>query len=126
MKKLIVFSLAFSFLLAFSCTKEEIEEMKPDPMDDQMDDVCETAGVSYSNDIQTILSGCTSSSCHGSGSFNGSMANYEDAKTFAGAGRILGALNHQPGFSAMPKNGGKLDDCKISFVAAWIEAGFPE
>lgn len=121
MKKLIVFSLAFSFLLAFSCTKEEIED-NPDPMDD----VCDTSGVSYTNDIQSILSGCTASSCHGSGSFNGSLANYEDAKTFAGAGRILGALNRQPGFSAMPKNGSKLDDCKISFVAAWIEAGFPE
>ena len=118
--------LLFSFILILSaCTKEELPADPGDDME-EMENECITENVTYSDDIESILSGCTASSCHGSGSSVGSLDGYEDAKTFAGFGRILGALRHEPGFSPMPKNRDKLDDCSIAKVEAWIEAGFPE
>ncbi len=104
-----------------ACSKEEpIEEpMDPDPVE------CSTDDVTYENTIKTILSGCTASSCHGA-STSRSMANYDDAKAYAGLGRILGALRREAGFNPMPQGGAKLSDCKIDQVAAWIADGFPE
>lgn len=118
MKKLLTLFALVLFLGYISCTKE-------DPMEEEMETQCETEGLTYNNDIKSILSGCTASSCHGSDSGR-SMANFDDAKAYAGQGRILGALRHSAGFSPMPKNGSKLDDCRISQVAAWVADGFPE
>jgi len=40
-------------------------------------------------------------------------------------GRLLGAISHSPGFSAMPQNGNKLAECDIKALAVWIAAGAP-
>lgn len=112
-------------LLIVGCMKE-LPEPDPDPDPDPTENECDLEGITYTNTISTIMSGCTASSCHASGSPNGSMEGYQDAKTFAGFGRILGALRHEAGYSPMPKNGAQLDDCTISKVEAWIDAGFPE
>ena len=49
-------------------------------------------------------------------------------KSFAAAGfnKIVGAINHTTGFSAMPQGGDKLEQCDIDFLTAWIDAGAPE
>lgn len=36
---------------------------------------------------------------------------------------LLGVINHTPGFDAMPKNGGKLNECEIHKITKWIAAG---
>ncbi len=118
MKYLItLLSLIVIFAIA-SCSKDTI-------IDVPMENSCNTENVTYTNTMKTIFSGCTSSSCHGSSSGR-SMANYNDAKAWAGMGRMIGALNHENGFSPMPKNAGKLDACQISQVSKWISNGFPE
>lgn len=89
---------------------------------------CETTGVTYTNTVKAIFdANCTSAGCHNSGSANGngSLANYNDAKAFVAKGRILGAIKRQSGFSAMPQGAGKLSDCNISQIEAWINAGTP-
>ena len=36
---------------------------------------------------------------------------------------LLGCIEHQSGYDAMPKDGGKLSDCDIARIRAWITAG---
>jgi hypothetical protein len=40
-------------------------------------------------------------------------------------GRLLGAINHAPGFQAMPQAGPKSSDCKITQITKWVNAGAP-
>lgn len=86
---------------------------------------CDTLNVKYSEVIDPILDrNCVS--CHFTGS-NGtgvSLQNYADVKVVVDNGRLLGAINHEPGYSPMPQ-GGELDDCTISKIEAWVNKGAP-
>ena len=89
---------------------------------------CDTTNVTYTATIKPILdnscaiSGCldaqTKSFGHDLSSYNGSVASSQ--------GRLLGAINQQNGFIAMPKGMAKLSDCDISKITAWINAGTPQ
>jgi hypothetical protein len=91
---------------------------------------CVTTNLTYTKDTKAILSGCAAAGCHVAGSPLGSLATYADTKAYIitakAAGRFDGAINHQTGFSPMPKGGSKLSDCNISKLNAWINAGMPE
>lgn len=52
---------------------------------------------------------------------------YKSLKKMAQEGMLLGALNHEPGFIAMPyKKGKKIDACKIKIISAWVSSGMKE
>ncbi|RZJ89131.1 MAG: hypothetical protein EOO60_10360 [Hymenobacter sp.] len=36
---------------------------------------------------------------------------------------LVGNIRHDPGFVAMPYDGGKLSDCEIATIKAWVDAG---
>lgn len=77
--------------------------------------------IRYSDNIKTLLdSNCNQPYCHSNGASIGSLASYEDAKAFVAVGRIKGAINHETGFSAMPKNGDKLSEANIARIETWI------
>jgi len=38
---------------------------------------------------------------------------------------MVGNIRHDPGFVAMPNNGGKISDCEIATIKAWVDAGAP-
>jgi hypothetical protein len=38
---------------------------------------------------------------------------------------LVGNIRHDPGFVAMPYNGGKLAECDIALIKAWVDAGAP-
>lgn len=38
---------------------------------------------------------------------------------------LVGNIRHDPGFVPMPNNGGKLSDCEIATIKAWVDAGAP-
>lgn len=85
---------------------------------------CDTANVKYSTTVNSILSqNCFS--CHSGGSPSGniSMDNYTAVKFYVDNGRLVGAIKHLSGFRAMPDGGGKLTDCQIKQIDAWIRAG---
>ncbi|MDF1696398.1 MAG: hypothetical protein P1U56_11220 [Saprospiraceae bacterium] len=97
--------------------------------EDEPGDTCETTGLTYDNYAKDFLaSNCVSSGCHDADGINtiGSYETYEDTKTAFEFGRVKGAINHEDGFSNMPKGGTKLDDCSIDKLSAWIDAGLPE
>ncbi len=112
--------LCASVLVIFSCTKEE----------DPPETTCETEGLTYTNYAKDIIDQtCATASCHnGDVATNGTfgMADYTSTKAAADNGRIIGTINHEDGFSNMPKGGDKLDDCTIDKLTAWINDGAPE
>ncbi len=88
---------------------------------------CDTLTLSFSGRIKPLLDtwclGCHSASNAGGGY---DFSTYEGVRTaIAPNSRLLGCIEQQTGYSAMPQNGGKLSDCDIIAVKKWIEAGYP-
>jgi uncharacterized membrane protein len=87
---------------------------------------CDTSAITFSATIRNIISN-KCQGCHsGTGASGGiDLSSYSGVKAKVTDGRLWGAINHQPGFSPMPKNGAKLNDCEISQIRKWIDAGSP-
>ena len=83
--------------------------------------------ISLSQHINPILQNYNCLFCHSSGSASGNVIlnTYTGIKTRVNDGKLWGAINHLPGFSAMPQGGNKLTNCEISTIRAWIDAGAP-
>ncbi len=85
---------------------------------------CDTLAVSFSADIQPIISThCLG--CHSGSSPSGGIAltNHQQVTVQANNGKLLGAVSHTPGFSAMPQGQAKLDACKVALIRNWIAQG---
>ena len=117
MKQIIYLAVAITVFFG-ACKKESREELDP----------CFTGNVTYTNFIAPLVQAYGCIGCHNDRSApNGiNWEGYADAKNAAMSGRVMGAISHAPGFSPMPKTGGKLTDCEIIKVKAWIDAGAPE
>ena len=87
---------------------------------------CDTANVTYSSTIKTLLAnkciGCHNS-INSSGGYDLSV--YNIVKARVDDGRLWGSVNFSPGFSSMPKNGQKLSDCELNQIHKWITNGAP-
>ena len=114
----------FSFLLitAFAaCTYDKAEQVYPL-------NTCNTDSVRYSVEIQDIfVASCYV--CHNSASnplgSGISLQPHSEAQNLALDGVLLCSVKQEVGCSAMPKNGGKLDDCAIQQIEIWINDGAP-
>jgi hypothetical protein len=108
----IFFGIALFTVILSACGKEE---------------ACDLEEITYTNFIGNLLDNkCSNIGCHVSSASQGSLATYDDVVAFVSVGKILGALRHEDGFEAMPKNGDMLTDCQIDKIEAWIEDGTPE
>ncbi len=89
--------------------------------------VCDTAITKFSTEIQLILqSNCMSCHSNSAATANGGgikLQDYGDVKTNVLNGRLVGSIENRSGFSAMPKGGGKLNDCNILIINTWIAKG---
>lgn len=113
-----VLGLCLAVLFVTSCDPEE-----------PMVDLCDDQGMTYTDDIKEIFDmTCATSGCHDSNATMtiGSLSNYDNAVAFVAFGRILGSINQEDGFSAMPKVGSKLSDCNIDKITNWVNNGTPE
>lgn len=87
---------------------------------------CDSTKFKFAADVQPIIN-TYCKGCHNNISASGGYS-YE---TYAGIlvpiqnGRFLGAIQHQNGFSPMPKGGNKLSDCQITIIQKWIANGAP-
>ncbi len=84
---------------------------------------CDTTSFTYSGTIAPLMqTHCTG--CHNSPSAaGGSLADYASVKDAAVNGRLLGDIEHLPGYNAMPLGGNMLDDCQITQIKKWVTAG---
>jgi hypothetical protein len=90
---------------------------------------CTTINPTYSLMVQPIIS-ANCYSCHStansavSGGGN-QLDSYAKLKVFVDNGKLVGTISHSAGFSPMPKNSAKLNDCDINKIKAWVAAGAP-
>ncbi|WP_144884108.1 cytochrome c [Lacibacter cauensis] len=88
---------------------------------------CDTAtNVSYNQTIVPLFQQqCYS--CHNNTSTGGGvlMGSYTNDKTIAVNGKLYGSVTHASGYSAMPKGMAKLNNCQLSAIKKWIDAGAP-
>ncbi len=87
---------------------------------------CDTTNFTFSGSIQPLLNlYCVG--CHNANTANGNVRldNYETVALVAEDGRLLGTVSHEPGFTPMPFNGNRLQECNISQIRKWIESGNP-
>jgi len=114
--KLGIVVLLISFLQ--SCYYDNEEELYPQVVP------CDTSNVTYSGEVAIVmLDNCNS--CHGGAFPQGGIVtdNYSDLKVIAENGKLWGAVNHEDGYSAMPQNRPKLNDCDLSIIRIWIDNG---
>jgi len=87
---------------------------------------CDSTNITFSGTIRPIITNkCLG--CHSGTPPQGNInySTYNGVKAKVDDGRLWGAINHLPGFSAMPKGGTKLSDCEIKQFKKWIDAGAP-
>lgn len=86
---------------------------------------CDSTNVSYAADVRPIFElhclGCHTGSAISGGGIP--FDTYTQVAAYVNNGRLIGAINHQPGFSFMPQGQPKLDDCKIATITNWIAEG---
>ncbi len=88
---------------------------------------CDTTNITYSLTIAPIIN-LNCNTCHSSsiGLANGAVLdNYQDLKTQALNGNLMGDINQLPGHNAMPLNGNKLDQCSIAYIQHWVDMNTP-
>jgi hypothetical protein len=88
---------------------------------------CDTLNVKYNVQVVNILS-ANCLRCHGGDASDGGgvqLGSYNAVRTQAFNGKLLGVISHTPGFLQMPKDGGKLTNCQIATIEAWIRKGAP-
>ena len=94
--------------------------------DDQLGP-CDSINVSFTATIQPILQnkcvGCHTSATSLNGMVN--LSNHQGVAAVAVSGRLLGAINHSPGFAPMPNGGPKLNACEIAKITSWVASGSP-
>lgn len=87
---------------------------------------CNLTDVRFSTVIQPLITtrcqGCHSGAAP-SGGFR--LTNYAEIKAKVTDQRLLGAINHAPGFKPMPypAGGAKMPQCQIDQVRIWIDGG---
>jgi len=85
---------------------------------------CDSTNFKYTTAIlpllQTKCIGCHSASSAGGGI---DLSTYALVKNSVASGRFWGSINHDPGFSAMPKGISKMSACELTQFKKWIAAG---
>lgn len=88
---------------------------------------CDTTVVSYRSDITSILQqNCYM--CHSADKYATAGGNYQldmfsPLQRMVANGKLLKAINHAAGAVPMPYGGGKLSDCDIMKITAWVNRG---
>jgi cytochrome c553 len=78
-------------------------------------------GANINPIITTYCTGCHSGGTAASGGID--LSTYAMVKVQATNGRLVGAVSHTAGYSAMPKDAAKLSDCQIAQIKKWVAAG---
>ena len=106
-------------IVATNCEYDVAEELYPP-------NGCNTDNVSYSQDIVPIIDTncyrCHSEENSGLGA-GIVLEGYDKIEGIATNGTLLGVIRHEGGFTAMPLDASKIDDCSINKIEAWIADG---
>lgn len=87
---------------------------------------CDTTVYSWSAAVVPLIN-TNCRGCHNPNYLSAGLdlTDYPSVRSVALDGRLMGSLNHVPGFPAMPLGAPKLDECKLTIVQKWIDDGAP-
>jgi hypothetical protein len=117
--KNIIIIIAFSLFTFQSCYYDKEDLLYPFD--------CDTTNITYSLTVTPIINDhCLA--CHGSSNYNSlggnlNLEGYNNIMVPVNSGALLNAIEHNAGYSPMPKNSPQLSDCNILKIKKWIEAG---
>jgi len=103
-------------ILLPSCSSE-----KDDPGPD-----CDLTKVTYSGTVAPIMA-ASCNGCHSGAAPSAGIntSNHGGLNVIALNGSLVGSINHESGFSNMPKGQPQLSACQRQQIAAWVSAGAP-
>lgn len=121
MKHQIIKGFLFGTVVFFASCYYDNEETLYPPTE------CITVDMSYQDDIEPIISrNCYQ--CHSASANLGDVTldSYTDLKVYVDNGKLMGAINHDPGFAPMPEDAPQLSECSIDKIESWIADGAPD
>ena len=115
--RLLLFGCLCLMLTWTSCANNVEEDLYPP-------ESCDTTNVTYSATVAPIIhQNCFS--CHGGEEPTSGipLEGYDNLKAQVDSERLLGAIRHEEGFSAMPQDAPKLPECSILKIEKWVADG---
>ena len=106
--------------LLSSCTFDKEEDLLVTPV------TCDTSNVSFTADVFPLLNSYGCVGCHQGISASAGVRLDSHEEVVKWQVRMIGSIAHEPGFSRMPKGGGKMNDCEIDQIRAWVNLGSPD
>jgi hypothetical protein len=86
--------------------------------------ICNTDNRSYAQHVRPIIQnfcqGCHSGAAPSAGI---DLSTYAGVSAVIPNNRLVGAIEHLPGFTAMPLGGAKMSACNINQIKSWIATG---
>jgi hypothetical protein len=85
---------------------------------------CDTTTITYAAAIVPMINN-NCKGCHNPSFLSGGLdlTSYSTVRSIGLSGQFIGVIDHQPGYPPMPRGAAKLNDCKITQVRKWIDAG---
>ena len=113
-----IFTMSFVLLLS-SCYYDKEDLLYGESL-------CDTIDVKYSIQVKNIID-ANCRTCHNASSPSAQLdlTNDNTVKSIAANGRLLGSIKGDPNYKLMPPSG-KLSNCNISQIKAWINQGMKE
>jgi mono/diheme cytochrome c family protein len=119
---------AFGIIMAVAlsvqtgCYYDNEEDLYP------FDNVCDTSNVTLNANIKGEILlpncyGCHSASAAAASGAGINLEDYNSLKDWADNGKLFCSVDHGNGCSAMPKGGGRLPQCDIDKIKAWVDRG---
>jgi len=83
--------------------------------------VCDTSNVTFNGSVLPLFDKyCLS--CHSGANpqYNLDLTNFDQLAAIIENGSLLGSINHEPGYYAMPKESNQLTPCEIRTIEIWV------
>jgi hypothetical protein len=113
-----IFVLFLAFILS-GCYYDNEEELYPGSANCTV-----PANSTFSGNVLPLLNN-RCNNCHGGASPSAgiNLTSYSEVMKYVNNGSLMGSINHGSGYSAMPKNAGKMSACEIGTIQSWIDSG---
>ena len=122
MKKTLVCLTLCTIIGLVACKSDKEEKTTITPV------TCVTTTMSYATHVAPIIANkCTNPGCHltaTAGNNNIGLTTYDGVKAATVSGKLIGAINHSAGYSAMPSIANKIEQCSINQIEAWKTQGY--
>ena len=122
MKGSLLLSIVILVISMNSCYYDKADKLYPSS-------TCDTAKMNFTSNIKPIISNnCLNQGCHTTANPSGSIVldTYSGTQATIAGDKLINALKYITGGSKNMPPAGKISDCDISKVEAWIKRGAPE